>query len=82
VLLHRLGRAPGGRGQSGAGGALELIAEAGGGLVESYPEDTAGRKVSGSFLHNATLALFEAQGFERVRRIGKHRWVVRRTVGL
>lgn len=62
------------------GGALQQIAERGGGTVESYPEDTAGRKVSGSFLHNATVALFEAQGFERSRRIGKHHWVVTRTV--
>ena len=33
--------------------------------MESFPEDVEGRKVSGSFLHNATLALFEQQGFER-----------------
>jgi ribosomal protein S18 acetylase RimI-like enzyme len=58
-------------------GALALISELGGGTVESYPEDTAGRKVSGSFLHNATLATFERQGFQRVRKIAKHRWVVR-----
>jgi GNAT superfamily N-acetyltransferase len=61
-------------------GALELIAGLGGGVVESYPEDTADRKVSGSFLHNATLATFERQGFAPIRRIGKHRWVVRRLV--
>ena len=48
--------------------------------MESFPEDVEGRKVSGSFLHNATLALFEQQGFERTRRIGKNRWVVRRVV--
>jgi GNAT superfamily N-acetyltransferase len=62
------------------GGALELIAGAGGGTVESYPEDASGRKVSGSFLHNGTLSLFERHGFERDRRIGKHHWVVRRVV--
>ena len=61
-------------------GALDQIAGLGGGLVESFPEDTSGRKVSGSFLHNATLALFEAHGFERVRRLGKHRWLVTRRV--
>ncbi len=61
-------------------GALKQIAALGGGVVESYPEDVVGRKVSGSFLHNATLALFEQQGFERTRRIGKNRWVVRRVV--
>jgi GNAT superfamily N-acetyltransferase len=62
------------------GGALREIAALGGGTVESYPEDTEGRKVSGSFLHNGTLALFEAHGFERTRRIGKHHWVVAKTV--
>ena len=61
-------------------GALEQIAQLGGGTVESYPEDSEGRKVSGSFLHNGTLAMFESQGFERTRRIGKHRWVVTRVV--
>ena len=34
-------------------GALKEIARLGGGTVESYPEDAEGRKVSGSFLHNA-----------------------------
>jgi GNAT superfamily N-acetyltransferase len=62
------------------GGALEEIARLGGGRVESYPEDTAGRKVSGSFLNNATVALFERYGFERERQIGKHHWVVGRFV--
>lgn len=59
------------------GGALDLIAGLGGGAVESYPEGTTARKVSGSFLHNGTLAMFQAAGFERDRRIGKDRWVVR-----
>jgi hypothetical protein len=40
----------------------------------------AGRTVPGSFLHNATVALFEQHGFERTRRLGKHRWVVTTTV--
>lgn len=61
-------------------GALALIAELGGGTVESYPEDTVDRKVSGSFLHNATLATFERHGFVRERRIATHRWVVRAVV--
>lgn len=62
-------------------GGLELIAGLGGGSVESYPEDTSGRKVSGSFLHNGTVAMFERHGCVRQRRIGKHRWVVSRVVG-
>jgi len=61
---------------AGLAGALAQIAAAGGGRVESYPEDTEGRKVSGSFLHNGTVAMFEQQAFTRDRRIGKDRWVV------
>jgi GNAT superfamily N-acetyltransferase len=61
-------------------GALVEIARLGGGIVESYPEDTSDRKVSGSFLHNGTLAMFEQEGFERIRLIGKSRWVVRKLV--
>jgi hypothetical protein len=55
-------------------------ARLGGGTVESYPEDTEGRKVSASFLHNGTVAMFENHGFERTRRIGKHHWVVTKVV--
>ncbi len=60
--------------------AMDEIARQGGGVVESYPEDTAGRSVSGSFLHNATVAMFERHGFVRDRQIGKYRWVARRHV--
>lgn len=61
-------------------GALAEIARLGGGTVESYPEDVSGRKVSGSFLHNATLTLFEQFGFERVRPLGMHHWVVTKRI--
>lgn len=61
-------------------GALALIAEQGGGTVESYPENMEGRKTSSSFLHNGTLAMFEREGFVRDRAIGKDRWVVTRRV--
>ncbi|MEP6649128.1 MAG: GNAT family N-acetyltransferase [Lapillicoccus sp.] len=60
--------------------ALAEIARLGGGVVESYPEDVAGRKVSSSFLHNGTVALFESRGFSRDRRIGKDHWVVSKRV--
>ena len=58
-------------------GALEQIDRLGGGTVESYPEDTAGRKVSGSFLFNGTVAMFERHGFTRERQtrqapVGRH----------
>ena len=61
-------------------GALHEIARLGGGTVESYPEDAKGRTVSVVFLHNGTVSMFEQQGFERTRRIGKHRWVVTKVV--
>jgi hypothetical protein len=61
-------------------GALAEISRLGGGTVESYPDDMDGRKVQGSFIHNGTIAMFERQGFERTRQIGKTRWVVRRGV--
>ena len=48
--------------------------------MESYPEDVEGRSVAAAFLHNATLAMFERQGFERDRRLGKHRWLVAKVV--
>lgn len=61
-------------------GALGEIARLGGGTVESYPEDTDGRTVSSSFLHNGRLSMFERQGFQRVRRLGKNHWVVGKRV--
>ena len=62
-------------------GALNEIARLGGGVVESYPEELAGRTVSSSFLHNGSVSMFEKQGFERARRIGKDHWVVTKVVG-
>jgi hypothetical protein len=61
-------------------GALDLIADAGGGVVEAYPEDVEGRKVSSSFLWAGTIPLFEAVGFERGRQLGKNTWTVRRRI--
>lgn len=61
-------------------GALELIAQAGGGTVESYPQDTAGKKVSPSFLYNATRSTFEDAGFTYERPKGKNHCIVRTTV--
>jgi GNAT superfamily N-acetyltransferase len=61
-------------------GALREIARLGGGTIESYPEDVAGREVSGVFLTNGTVSMFERQGFARTRRLGKHHWVVARVV--
>ena len=53
-------------------GALALIAEAGGGLVESYPHDLVpGKKTSASFLYNATRSMYEQLGFVYERPKGK-----------
>ncbi|HEV2798682.1 MAG TPA: GNAT family N-acetyltransferase [Nocardioides sp.] len=50
-------------------GALDLIAEAGGGIVESYPHDLTEqtKKMSSSFLYNGTRRLYERLGFTYVR---------------
>ena len=72
-----------GKGHRGAGvasaaleGAVEQISRLGGGRIEGYPEDTEGRKASPAFLFNGALSTFERLGFERSRKIGKHKWVV------
>lgn len=61
-------------------GAVEQIERRGGGRIEGYPEDTEGRKASPAVLFNGALTTFERLGFERTRLIGKHKWVVTRTV--
>ena len=61
-------------------GALGQIARAGGGLVEAIPEVTVGRQAQGRFLYSATVELFEDHGFRRGRQVGKHAWVVSRSV--
>lgn len=61
-------------------GALQEISRLGGGSVESYPEDLANRTVSASFLYNSRLGMFERQGFQRVRQLGKNHWVVAKLV--
>ena len=59
-------------------GALELIAELGGGVVEGYPEPAT--TVPAGFLYHGALSTYEALGFARERMIGQHRWVVTKTV--
>ncbi len=61
-------------------GALAEIARLGGGVVESYPQEIAGRRTAPGFIYNATLSIFERQGFERTRLLGKNHWVVIKTV--
>jgi GNAT superfamily N-acetyltransferase len=61
-------------------GALDLIAKAGGGVVEGYPQDTQGKKVSAKFLYNTTRSLYEQTGFSYDRPKGKNHCVMRRTL--
>jgi ribosomal protein S18 acetylase RimI-like enzyme len=62
-------------------GALDLIAAAGGGVVEGYPHDTAGQpRKSSSFLYNGTRAVYERAGFEFIRTKGKGNTVMRKVV--
>jgi hypothetical protein len=57
-----------------------LIAQAGGGFVEAYPQDTGGKKVSASFLYNGMRSLFEQAGFDYDRPKGKNHCVMSMTV--
>ena len=62
-------------------GALDLIAAAGGGVVESYPNVLVpGKKTSSSFLHNGTPPMFEKAGFTFERHIGKSKTVMKKTI--
>jgi GNAT superfamily N-acetyltransferase len=66
-------------------GAVDLVAAAGGGLVEGYPHDlaakkAAGTKVSSSFLYNGTRTMYERVGFTYDRPKGLGNCVMRRQV--
>jgi ribosomal protein S18 acetylase RimI-like enzyme len=61
-------------------GALNQIAQLGGGLVEAISEVTDGRQAQGRFLFSATVELFDDYDFRRGRQVGKHAWVVSRMV--
>ena len=41
---------------------------------------TDGREAQDRFLFRATVELFEEFGFERVRQVGMHAWIVNKTV--
>lgn len=56
-------------------GALDLVAAAGGGVVEGYPHDNNGAKVS--VLYDGTRSLFERAGFTYVRPKGTRNCVMR-----
>lgn len=61
-------------------GALELIRAEGGGVVESYPQDAEGKKVSNSFLYNGTKEIFEKAGFSYEGKKGKNHCIMRKTI--
>ena len=65
-------------------GALDLIARAGGGVVEGYPHDMSkhpeGKKMSASFLYNGTRRMYEEAGFTYQRQKGLKNCVMVRTV--
>ena len=62
-------------------GAIDLIAKAGGGVVEGYPQDLPqGKRISSKFLYNVTRSLYEQTGFSYDRPKGKNHCVMRTTV--
>ena len=65
-------------------GALDLIADAGGGVVEGYPHDLTthppAKKMSASFLYNGTRRMYEEAGFTYDRPKGQKNCVMVRTV--
>jgi len=66
--------------RAAVGGALDQIASLGGGVIEAISETTAGRQAQGRFLFSATAELFEQSGFQRGRQVGKHAWILSRTL--
>lgn len=61
-------------------GALEFIKNAGGGVVESYPQDTEGKKINNSFLYNGTKEIFEKAGFHYEGQKGKNHCIMRKII--
>jgi len=72
------------RGVAGAllDGAIAYAAEHGATVLESYPIDTEGGRVSGAFLFVGTTSMFERAGFVRLietsaHGAGRSRWLMR-----
>jgi hypothetical protein len=61
-------------------GALDLIAQAGGGVVEAYPQDTDGQQMAPTVLYNGTRSLFERAGFSYDRPKGRYHCVMSKTI--
>jgi GNAT superfamily N-acetyltransferase len=63
--------------------AIGYAAEQGATVLEAYPIDTDGARVSGTLLFVGTTSMFERAGFDRVvetaaRSAGRTRWLMRR----
>ncbi len=61
-------------------GVLDLVADAGGGVVEAYPHDLQGEKGNATFLYSVTRSLFEKHGFTYDRPKGTKNCVMRKVV--
>ena len=61
-------------------GALRMIAEKGGGVVDAYPLDIHGEPYGSSFLAGGTSAMFTRAGFYPVVRLGTKKLVMRKVV--
>ena len=61
-------------------GALELISQAGGGMVESYPQDMRGKKTSRLIPVQLHRSLFEECGFAFVGPKGKNHAIMRKNI--
>lgn len=57
-------------------GDLEVIGTLGGGVVESDPQDTLGKRVSNAFLYNGAKRVFERAGLEHVGKKGKNQCIM------
>ena len=61
-------------------GALRMIAQRGGGTVDSYPSETRGKATSGSILWGGTVSMFRDAGFRTIGALGTTKVVMRRSV--
>jgi len=61
-------------------GALRMIAEKGGGVVDAYPLDVHGKPYGSSFLASGTSAMFARAGFRPVVKLGTRKLVMRKVV--
>ena len=62
-------------------GALQLIADKGGGTVDGYPIDIPeGKPYADNWLWSGTTSMFTKQGFRRLGQFGSSKWVMRKAV--